>query len=144
MNEYMIWFWLAVFVIAVGFEFATTEFVSIWFAIAAIPSLLIAIFAPGSLWLEVIVFFAVGFVLMALTRPLVVKYFRRNVVDTNVDAYIGKIALVIKSISDVQYGSVKFEGIEWTAMSNESIEAGAKVKILAIEGNKLIVTKIDN
>lgn len=137
----LVWVWLAVFVVSIILEFATVEFVGIWFSIASIPALILALLNQDP-WLQVIVFFLLSTLLLALTRPLVVKYLRRNVVDTNVDAYVGKIALVTKEISDVNPGRVKFEGLIWTAISSENISAGSKVKILAVEGNKFIVSKI--
>ena len=137
----LVWIWLSVFVVAVVIEFVTVEFVSVWFAIAAIPSLILALFGANT-WLQIIVFFLLSILLLAVTRPLVVKYLKRNIVDTNVDAYIGKVALVITAISDVESGKVKFEGLIWTAISSENIPEGSKVRILAIEGNKLIVTQI--
>lgn len=137
----LVWIWLAVFIITVVIEFMTVEFVSVWFSIASIPALILALFNQNP-WLQLIVFFLLSILLLAVTRPLVVKYLRRNVVDTNVDAYIGKIALVTSKITDIEAGLVKFEGLVWTAVSSESIPEGSKVRILAIEGNKLIVTKI--
>lgn len=136
-----VWIWLAIFAISIIIEFATVEFVSIWFSIASIPALILALLNQDP-WLQIIVFFLVSTLLLALTRPLVVKYLRRNIVETNVDAYVGKIALVTKEISDINPGLVKFEGLIWTAISSESIDTGSKVRILAVEGNKFIVTKI--
>lgn len=137
----LVWIWLAVFIITVVIEFMTVEFVSVWFSIASIPALILALFNQNP-WLQLIVFFLLSILLLAVTRPLVVKYLRRNIVDTNVDAYVGKIALVTSKITDIEAGLVKFEGLVWTAVSSESIPEGSKVRILAIEGNKLIVTKI--
>lgn len=144
MGEYMIWFWLVIFIIALVVEFLSVEFISVWFALATLPTMIVSYFYPDNLWLQVIVFFVSGFVLMALTRPVLIKYFKRNVVSTNVDSYIGKVAIVIKEISDTQRGQVDFENMNWTAISSETIPVGSKVRILAVEGNKFIVTNIEN
>ena len=48
---------------------------------------------------------------------------------------------VIQKIDDNQYGKVKVFGSVWTAASDIPIEVGEKVKVLAIEGVKLIVKK---
>jgi len=142
-SEYMIWFWLFVFIVTVIVEFVTVEFVSIWFALAAIPTLIISVIAPENIGLQVLVFFVTGFALLLSTRPVLIKYFKKNVVSTNVDSYIGKTAVVLKEITPVTRGIVDFEHMNWTAISSETIEEGALVKILAIEGNKFIVTKIN-
>ncbi|VEU82524.1 NfeD family protein [Acholeplasma hippikon] len=144
MTAYMPWVWLIVFLIMVGLEMATAEFVSLWFAISAIPTIIIAAIFPNNVWLQVLVFFGVGFILLLATRPIAIKYFRKNIISTNVDSYIGKTAIVIKEISDSNRGLVTFENKEWTAISSDTILVGEKVRILAIEGNKFIVTKIEN
>ncbi|MFA7416969.1 MAG: NfeD family protein [Acholeplasma sp.] len=141
-TEYIIWFWLIVFVLTVIIEFISVEFVSIWFALASIPTIIISAIVPENIGLQVIVFFVTGFTLMFLTRPLLIKYFKKNMVSTNVDSYVGKSAIVIKEISPLRSGQVDFEHMNWTAISSEDIEIGAAVRILAIEGNKFIVTKI--
>lgn len=143
MNEYIPWIWLAVFILMILIEMASAEFVTLWFALSAIPTIIIAIISPSNIWLQVIIFFGIGFLLMFITRPIVIKYFRKNIVSTNVDAYIGKTAIVIREISDDKRGAVNFEHKEWTAISSETILVGDKVRILAIEGNKFIVTKIE-
>nr|WIF87862.1 NfeD family protein [Acholeplasma laidlawii] len=50
---------------------------------------------------------------------------------------------MITAISPMSRGQVDFEHMNWTAISSEDIEVGATVRILAIEGNKFIVTKIN-
>lgn len=144
MNDYMIWLWLLIFIFMIGIEMASAEFVTLWFAIAAIPTMIAAIISPTNIWLQVIIFFSSGFLLMFITRPIVIKYFRKNIVSTNVDSYIGKVAIVTEEITNDKRGYVDFEHKIWSAISSETIEVGSRVRILAIEGNKLIVTKIDN
>ena len=72
-----------------------------------------------------------------------VKYFKTNRTKTNVHAAIGKIAVVTKEITPNQIGSVKLRGISWSAISNYSIKKNAEVRILDIEGVKLIVEPIE-
>ena len=55
-----------------------------------------------------------------------------------------KIGEVTKKIESNKYGEVKIFGNTWTAMSSSEIEVGARVKVLRIEGVKLIVKKEDD
>ena len=48
---------------------------------------------------------------------------------------------MIKAIESNKYGEVKIFGNIWTATSDTPIEVGSKVKVLAIDGVKLIVEK---
>lgn len=141
MYDYMVWIWLIVFVLALILEFATADFLTIWFAISALPTAIIAYFFPEMIILQIAFFFLFGFLLMLIIRRYVVKYVKRNVVSTNVDSYIGKTAVVVETIKPNERGLVKFQGDLWTAISTETIEINEKVRILTIEGNKFIVTK---
>lgn len=140
--ETMIWIWLGIFVFAIIFEFVTFDLVSIWFAIAAIPALILAMLNVD-LTAQLVTFFIVSCIFIFLTRPIVLKYFKRNEVKTNVDAYIGKTAIVIKTIAPLESGLVKFEHLTWTAVSDQKILEGKVVRILAVEGVKLIVEETE-
>ena len=59
---------------------------------------------------------------------------------------IGKKGKVIKEISELERGEIKCNGVIWTAISKEkekNISSGSIVKIVGIEGNKLIVEKVE-
>lgn len=142
MAEYMVLIWLVVFIVMLVIEFITVEFVTVWFAISAIPTAIIAWLLPELFWLQFTVFFGLGFILMLFIRSYLLKYFKRNAIATNVDSYVGKDAVVTKKISSLENGLVKFQSITWTAVSQEDIAEGQTVRILAIDGNKFIVTKI--
>ena len=62
---------------------------------------------------------------------------------TNIDEIIGKKAVVIESIDNLQgTGKVRYQGMEWTARAeeeNDRIEKDAEVEIIAVKGVKLIV-----
>ena len=88
-----------------------------------------------------------GFVLLFTTKPFFEKLlFKGNVEKTNADALIGKNALVIEEIDNVkETGAVKIEGKVWTARNAENgeiIEEGSQVKIIEIQGVKLMCAKI--
>lgn len=141
-SEVLIWFWLGVFIISIILEAATVDFVALWFAVAALPSFILSLFG-APLWLQVITFLLVAILLLAFTRPYMVKYFKTNRTKTNVHAAIGKIAVVTEEITPNQIGSVKLRGISWSAISNYPIKKNAEVRILDIEGVKLIVEPIE-
>lgn len=61
---------------------------------------------------------------------------------TNVDALVGKTAIVVEAIpAGDGKGQVKAGGEEWTAVSTDGRGApvGARVEVTGIEGNKLLV-----
>ena len=94
-------------------------------------------------WLQVLVFLAVSLALMIFTRPIAVKYFNKDRVRTNVESLIGKQAIVISEIDNLQgIGQATVGGQEWSARSEDDSRkypVGTVVDVVAINGVKLIV-----
>ena len=140
--DFMIWFWLILFVVALVLEFLTSDMISIWFAMAALPSFILAI-ANVSVVVQVIVFILLAAVLLLFTRPVVKKYMKTNEIKTNVDAVIGTIGVCVKEITPDTIGRVKVRYVEWSAIAKEIIVVDDHVRVLDVEGVKLIVEKIE-
>ena len=65
-----------------------------------------------------------------------------NLVNMAKDALVGKTVIVISPISLHNPGSIKVEGIEWTAITEEEkFEPGDLVEIVSVTGNTLLVKK---
>lgn len=138
-------FWLVILIAALIVEVLTMGLTTIWFAGGALIALIAAALG-GPLWLQISVFLVVSIVLLIFTRPLAVKYFNKDRVRTNVESLVGKQAIVLSQIDNVQgIGQVSVSGQEWSARSyadNEKMERGAVVTIVAISGVKLICKPI--
>ena len=141
MIEILVWFWLGLFLLAVIFEAATVDFVAIWFAVGSVPAFILAI-VGAPFWLQIATFLIITIVLIAFTRPYMMKYFKTNQIKTNAQSVIGKTATVYEEILPNEIGAVKLRGQVWSAMSDSKIEVGTEVRILDIEGVKLIVEAI--
>ena len=133
--------WFAVIIIAGIIEAMTMNLTSVWLAIAAFVTLIVAAIAPEVVWLQITIFIVISVALLLLIRPLTTKYIKRNTINTNADSLVGKIAVCTKPILDGERGEVRIEGKYWTAVSNESIKEDEKVVVLAISGVKLVVKK---
>ncbi|MDO4830580.1 MAG: NfeD family protein [Clostridia bacterium] len=141
MEQYMPFIWIGFAIIMAVCEAATTQLVSIWFVLGAICAAITTVFTP-SILIQLAVFLVVTLISMLVTRPLVKKLRNKNAVQTtNSDSLIGKIGVTLTDISDAQsVGQVKISGKEWSARSDFApILKNTKVKVLAIEGVKLIV-----
>ena len=141
MIEILIWFWLGLFLLAVIFEAATVDFVAIWFAVGSVPAFILAI-VGAPIWLQVTTFLVITIVLISFTRPYMLRYFKTNQIKTNAQSVIGKTATVSEVILPNEIGVVKLRGQEWSAIASSKIEVGTEVRILEIEGVKLIVEAI--
>ncbi len=132
--------WFIAFVILLIIEIVTINLVSIWFAIGAIASMITS-FITDSILIQIVVFLIVSVISLLLTKPLMKKFKKFDFQPTNSDRVIGKIGEVVKKISKNEYGEVKVFGNIWTATSDDVIDVGSKVKVVSIDGVKLIVKK---
>ncbi len=141
---YMPIIWLALAVILGIGEAVSVDLVAIRFAVGSVVAILpAALGAP--FWFQVVTFFAVSTVSLAITRPLVKKVLLTKQTATNADLNIGKIATVIQEINNhTDAGRVHLEGLDWSARSEdgEVIPVGERVLVKDISGVKLIVERI--
>lgn len=132
--------WFIAFLVLLFIEIITVNLVTIWFAAGALAAM-IASFWIDSLVIQVIIFLVVSIVALLVTKPLIKKFKGFQVTPTNSERVIGKVGEVTKKIEKNKYGEVKVFGNTWTAYCEEEVEVGEKVKVLEIEGVKLIVKK---
>ena len=133
--------WLAAAVLMAVVEAATTQLVSIWFAIGGVAACVTSLITD-SVWIQIIVFVAVSAAALLLTRPLAKKMKNHKAEPTNSDRYLGKEGVVTAAIdNDAAAGQVRVGTSLWTARSADGspISAGTKVTVTAIEGVKLMV-----
>ena len=134
----MYWFIFCLFLIFV--EISTVNLVSIWFAIGAFIAMIVSLLVD-SVMLQVVVFSITSLVALIVTKPLVKRMKKMEVVPTNYDRVLGQRAEVTKKIVEDSYGEVKVLGSIWTAVSNCTIEVGEKVIVERVDGVKLVVRK---
>ncbi|MBQ8197852.1 MAG: NfeD family protein [Lachnospiraceae bacterium] len=134
--------WLAILFVCIVIEVATMGLTTIWFAGGALVSTILAM-CKAPLWAQVTAFFAVSIILLIFTRPVAVRYFNKDRAKTNIDSLIGKEAIVISEIDNLQgIGRVQVDGKEWTARTvaqGVQIPVGKVVIVNKIDGVKLLV-----
>lgn len=134
--------WLVILIMAVVVEVLTLGLTTIWFAGGALVSI-VATLLHAPIAVQVILFFTVSLLLLFFTRPVAVKYFNRDRVRTNVESLVGRQAIVISEINNIQEtGQVTLGGSQWSARcesDNVVLPAGAVVNVISINGVKLIV-----
>lgn len=138
--------WLIVAIICLIIEAVTVGLATIWFAAGAFVALLLSL-VHVSFPVQLIVFLVVSICLLVFTRKIFVEKLKAGSEKTNVDALIGEEGLVTKEIKNFYAGQVKIKGQIWTAIGQNpdtTIQAGTPVKVIAIEGVKLIVAPMEN
>ena len=139
--------WLGLLAVLLLLEAITVGLTTIWFAGGALLALILSFFnAP--VWLQIAVFLIVSFLLLIFTRPAAVRLMNRKTEATNVQALIGKTAVVKETIDNVrETGVVHVGGLDWAARSKEEgqiIAPNTVVTVLEVTGVKLIVEKCEN
>ena len=142
----LVFVWLVAVIVFLGVEISTVTLTSIWFAAGALAAMLVAMF-NGNLVVQIIAFIIVALGLLYATKPWSKKFIDTKKESTNADRAIGQEVRVIERISNLDLtGRVIFNGIDWTARTendNISIEQGELVRVLRIEGVKLIVERVE-
>ena len=136
--------WLALAVVFLIVEAASVSVVSLWFAFGALAAM-IAGFCGGEVWLQVVLFFAVSAVTLALLRPFVKRYLQPRQTKTNVDSLLGAEGLVTEDVDNLSgRGQIKIGGMYWTARSSSDVQIpqGTLIRIDRIEGVKAFVTPV--
>lgn len=139
---HILWIILAVAFLAI--EFGTVTLISLWFVVGALAAMAAALLG-AKLWLQVLIFALVSLVMLLLLRPFLKKFVNPYKVPTNVDAMIGREALVTEEIDNLLgVGVVRIGGVLWTARSASGahIPAGTVVTVKAVEGVKALVTPV--
>lgn len=134
-------FWLVLAVILGVFEAMTAQLVSIWFAVGAVGGCITSLFTDN-IWIQVTVAVVLTLITLVITRPLSKRLTQVKKTHTNSDRNIGKTALVITDIDNLNsVGQVKVGSNVWSAKSSDGsiIKKDSKVVVKAIEGAKLVV-----
>lgn len=138
--------WLAILIVLVVIEIFTMGLTTIWFAGGALVAIVVAALG-GPVWLQILLAGVVAAVLLFFTRPLAVKYFNRDRERTNAESLVGRQAIVLSEINNLQgIGQVTINGMEWTArttVDGQTINPGEVVVIRGINGVKLLVERAE-
>jgi len=141
------WSWGAIGLILLAVEMATGTFYVLWFGVAA---LCVAI----ATWLFPELTSAIQFTIFAVlslgSLTIWKRYYKKTETHSRVGQAqgeeVGRIGTVTKATNPSKNGVIHFtQGLmgsrEWTAVSDETIEAGSQATVIAVEGNALRISK---
>ena len=137
--------WLGVVALSVIVEFVTFDLVSVWFIGGGLVAMILSACKVQLVW-QLVAFIGVSIILLITCRKPLLKMLNKNKSATNASSLIGKDTTLLTPISFDNVGSVKVNGVVWTAIAENEmtlIEQGAIVTITAIQGNKLIVKEVN-
>ena len=141
----MTFLWLLLLVLCIIIEAATMVLATSWFALGALGALILSLFPVIPEGVQIIAFVAVSALSLWLLRPLARRHLAVKKEATNADRVIQQIGVVLEDIDNLRNtGAVKAGGKIWTARAytGEPIPKDAHVRVLFIEGVKLIVEPV--
>lgn len=125
-------------------EILTVGFLLFWFGIACLLAMVVSFFTSNII-IQMVAFLVSSVILILSTKPFVKKFINKKTILTNANSLIGKKAIVIKEINNLQgTGQIKIGGEIWSAQneSDTTISENQEVEIIKIEGVKLIVKQL--
>lgn len=137
-------FWLALAIVLGAIEASTANLITVWFAVSALVTAVLAALGVNGAVLSV-VFVVLAAILVIATRPLTKRFLNKKAVATNADRIISATGTVIVDVDPVENaGQVKVMGQIWSAKTADGapLEAGTAVRIVALEGVRVVVEKI--
>lgn len=133
--------WGIIFIGMVVLELCTMQLISVWFAAGALAGFIAAALDVSPLG-QAMIFTAASILLLAVTKPILKKFKVGDKVPTNLDAEIGKTAIVIQEINEVKNtGRVRIGGVNWRARTRDGsvIAVDTVVKVTEISGTTAYV-----
>ena len=125
-------------------EIVTVGFLLFWFGIAGLITMVVSLFTSNII-IQSVVFLVTSVILILSTKPFLKKFVNKETIVTNANSLIGKKAIVIQEINNLQgTGQIKIGGEIWSAQNETDsvISENQEVEIIKIEGVKLIVKTI--
>lgn len=140
----MIAVWTVAAVVFLIVEAVTAAMNSIWFVAGSLAALAAA--ALGTpIWVQALLFVAVSGLCFAILYPRLKTLLRKDRQPTNADMAIGQECVVTQRVDNLAgTGAVTVGGKTWSARSadGQTIEAGAVVVAVSIQGVKLMVAPV--
>lgn len=109
------------------------------FVVGAVAAGTYSYFSPDSYYWQIGIFLIVSLILLPPSRILAKRHLKSSTQKSNVDALIGKVGKVTKAIDPDDGGQVQVSGEVWIASANQTIENGARIKVVSVSGARLHV-----
>lgn len=137
-------FWIGLLIVFLVVEIVTVGLTSIWFAGGALAAV-ITYAVGGPLWLQIVLFFAVSFLLLYFTRPWALKFVKPKNVKTNYEELEGKTVRVVEEVDNIKgSGKAVYNGMDWSARSEQdeiTFVPEELAEVVRVSGVKLILRK---
>ena len=142
------WHWAVTGIGLILAELAVPAFVLVWFGLGAlVVALLVAVGPDLGITGQLALWLAISLALVALWFRIFKPGMHKTRVGMADADVIGEIGLLAHDVAPFAKGEVRFQkpvlGSEsWPCIADENIKAGARVKVLSVEGSFLKVGNV--
>lgn len=135
--------WLVVAAALGALELMSLTLVLGFAALAAVAAGFVAL-AGAPVWAQLVFFSLALVLLLGVVRPIALRHRQQpGPLRTGVDALVGQVATTVSEV-DHDSGQVKVGGEVWSARSQgAAIAAGARVRVVAIQGATALVETVE-
>jgi inner membrane protein len=142
------WHWAVAGIALILAELAVPAFVLVWFGLGALlVAVILALYADIGLTAQLAVWLIASVIMVALWFRFFKTDQRRTRIGSADAEVIGETGLLTRAVAPFEKGEVRFQkpllGTDvWPCIADEIIEAGQRVKVLAVEGSFLKIGKV--
>lgn len=142
------WAWIVGGIGLILAELAIPSFFVVWFGLGALLVGLLALLMPAlSLTAQLAIWTAASLGMVMLWFRVFKPGFHKTRIGTAAGEAVGEIGLLVSAVAPFERGKVRFQrpvlgSEEWICMADTPIATGERVKVVAVEGSFLTVSKI--
>ena len=140
------WTWIVGGIVQLLAELAVPAILMVWFGLGALLVGLLALAFDLSLTAQLATWTIASLAMVVLWFRVFRQSFDKTRAGTADGDAIGQIGLLVSAVAPFEKGKVRFQGPllgseEWVCMADDPIAAGERVRVLAVEGSFLKVSK---
>ncbi|MEO0081948.1 MAG: NfeD family protein [candidate division WOR-3 bacterium] len=131
-------FWIVAGLVIAALEMVVPGFFIIWFGVAGVVTGILAIFIRNQ-WAQFGIFLGLSAVLVMCSRLIARRITKPEPEPVGAMRLVGVEGVVVRTIEPGNPGRVKVIGEEWRAEASRAIPAGTRVKVVRVEGTRVMV-----
>lgn len=141
------WHWIVGGIVLVLAELVIPSFFIVWFGLGALLVGLLALAFNLSLTAQLATWTLASLAMVGLWFRVFKQSFVKTRAGTAAGEAIGEIGLLVGAVAPFERGKVRFQrpvlgSDEWICLADTAIAAGDRVKVVAVEGSFLKVSKL--
>ncbi len=140
------WHWIVGGIVLVLAELVIPSFFIVWFGLGALLTGLLTLAFDLSVTAQLATWTLASLAMVGLWFRVFKQSFVKTRVGTADGEVIGEIGLLVSAVAPFERGKVRFQrpvlgSEEWVCLADAPIAAGERVKVMAVEGSFLKVSK---